>query len=124
MKAYSLDLRERVVQAYLDDEGSQRELAERFKVSPDFVYRLMKRYRETGTVAPAPSRAVQAAKIDEEGLQVLALLMQDAPDASLKTLCEGYEATTGVAVSVATMCRARQKVRDEIHARGSTGLAA
>ena len=45
---YSIDLRQRVIDAYKAKEGSQRQLAERFKVSLSFVKRLICRYRDTG----------------------------------------------------------------------------
>ena len=52
MKPYSLDLRQKVVEAYSNKEGSFRRLAKRFKVSLSFIQRLIKRYREEGTIAP------------------------------------------------------------------------
>ena len=47
---YSTDLRQRVIDAYKAKEGSQRQLADRFKVSLSFVQRLVRRYRHTGKV--------------------------------------------------------------------------
>ncbi len=52
MKPYSLDLRQKVVDAYSNGEGSFRGLAKRFKVSLSFIQRLLKRYRQEGTIAP------------------------------------------------------------------------
>jgi transposase len=54
MKAYSNDLRQKVVDAYRRGEGSMRQLAARFAVSLDFVWRLMERYRHTHSVTPQP----------------------------------------------------------------------
>ncbi|OBU77498.1 helix-turn-helix domain-containing protein [Cylindrospermopsis raciborskii S07] len=51
-KPYSIDLRNRVIVAWVAQEGSQRQLAERFKVSLSFVRNLVRRYRETGQVEP------------------------------------------------------------------------
>ena len=42
MKPYSLDLRQKIVVAYENKEGSIRQLAKRFKVSPDCVRRLQR----------------------------------------------------------------------------------
>lgn len=42
--SYSTDLRQRVIDAYTNREGSQRQLAERFKVSESSVKRLLRRY--------------------------------------------------------------------------------
>ena len=44
-KTISLDLRERIVLAYDNDEGTQQEIAHRFKVSWDFVEKLFKQRR-------------------------------------------------------------------------------
>jgi transposase len=41
--AYSIDLRQRILNAYEAKEGSQRTLAKRFQVSLSFVKRLIRR---------------------------------------------------------------------------------
>ena len=41
---YSIDLRQRVINAYEAKEGSQRQIAQRFQVSQSFVKRLIYRY--------------------------------------------------------------------------------
>ena len=57
MKAYSLDLRQKLVDAYYKEPEpgekkiSQRKLAERFGVAPSFVQKILKQYRETGDIA-------------------------------------------------------------------------
>src|SRR5215469_17077222 len=51
-RTISLDLRERIVAAYDNDEGTQQEIAQRFKVSWDFVKKLFKQRRRTGDIAP------------------------------------------------------------------------
>jgi transposase len=51
MAAYSLDLRQRVVRAY--DRGiAPDEVATQFDVSLAWVYRLVQRRRETGSIEP------------------------------------------------------------------------
>jgi transposase-like protein len=54
MNAYSMDLRERVAAAYDDGEGSQAELAHRFRVSVSWIGKLLRRRRQTGSIAPKP----------------------------------------------------------------------
>jgi len=56
MKAYSNDLRTKIIEAYQKKEGSLRKLAKRFSVSFSFVWRLVKRFRKRGSVAPKPHR--------------------------------------------------------------------
>ena len=50
MKAYSIDLRQKIVEADHNQEGSYRQLAHRFRVSLSFVKRLLKRYKDTGGI--------------------------------------------------------------------------
>ena len=52
-KPYSMDLRERVVAAVVDEGHSCRGSAARFGVSYSSAICWMKRYRQTGSVAPA-----------------------------------------------------------------------
>lgn len=54
MKAYPNELRNRVLEAYQNQESSMRKLAKRFKVPFHLVCQLIKRVRETGQVAPKP----------------------------------------------------------------------
>jgi transposase len=56
MRPYSMDLRERVAAAVDDRRWSQSQIAGLFRVSLSFVSRLLKRRRETGTLAPEPHR--------------------------------------------------------------------
>jgi transposase len=53
-KPYSIDLREKIVTAYENQEGSMQKLAKRFQVSKNFVADLLKRFKETGQIAPKP----------------------------------------------------------------------
>ena len=41
MKAYSLDLRQKIIEAYFTDGISQRQLALRFKVALSFIEKLL-----------------------------------------------------------------------------------
>ncbi len=45
MKAYSLDLREKIIETYEAGGITQRELAKRFRVSLYFVIMLVRRWR-------------------------------------------------------------------------------
>lgn len=56
MKTSSIDLRSNILEAYQTQEGSQRQLAKRFKVSLSFIEKLFKQYRETGSITPRQRR--------------------------------------------------------------------
>lgn len=49
-KAYSIDFRKKILDAYLQKEGTNEELAERFKISISTVKRIAQRYKNSGEV--------------------------------------------------------------------------
>jgi transposase len=105
MKPYSMDLRTRVVQAYEHHDGTMRQLATTFRVSVSCVRRLLKHSRETGSVAPKPHGGGSPAKVDVRGLAVVQALVQAAPDAPLRELCQQFEAQHQLPIRMATMSR-------------------
>src|SRR5271170_3042078 len=52
MRTLSLDLRERILAAYDNDEGTRPEIAHRFRVSLGMVKKLLQQRRRTGDIAP------------------------------------------------------------------------
>lgn len=107
----SIDLRQRVLAAYQDKEGSMRHLSERFKVSLSFVRDLTRQYRQTGTVAPKPHGGGAIAKLGVAQLPIVRALVDDQPDALLEELCERFAEKTGVMVSISTMHRAVHRLK-------------
>ena len=110
MKAYSVDLRQKIIDAHNQQEGSQRQLAKRFRVSLTFIENLLKRYRTDGTVEPRAHGGGQVAKLSPEQETVLASLVEEDNDAILVELCNRLEQRVGVRVSRATMGRIVQKL--------------
>lgn len=102
----SVDLRQRILTAYEAKEGSQRQLAKRFKVSLSFIRDLMRHHRQTGTVQPKPRGGGAVAKLGKEQLPIVEALVKAQPDALLVELCQRFAGQTGVEVSVSTMQRA------------------
>ena len=96
MKAYSVDLRQKIIDAHNQQEGSQRHLAKRFRVSLSFVQNLLKRYRIDGTVEPREHGGGQPAKLSAEQEAVLVTLVEDDNDAILVELCNRLEQRVGV----------------------------
>ena len=62
-KAYSLDLRGRVV-GFVEEGHSRRAAAAHFKVSVSFVVNLMKAVRTRGSFEPKPSGGRRHAKLE------------------------------------------------------------
>ena len=104
MKAYSDDLRQRIVHA-VDQGHRQAEIAAAFQVSLATIKRYLKQRRETGhvTAKPIPGRPPkQRAALEAELPEQLAANR----DATLAEHCRLYAATHGQQVSRDTMRRA------------------
>jgi transposase len=54
MKAYSIDLRERVVAACDAGDATREQVAARFSVSISWIRKLLRQRRQTGSIEPKP----------------------------------------------------------------------
>ena len=86
MAPYSNDLRERVAAAVDHGEGSQREIARRFRVSFSFIVRLLERRRDAGTLAPKPHGGGLNPALNPRDQQRLRELIEEQSDATLDQL--------------------------------------
>ena len=108
MKAYSADLREKVLRAV--DQGYPRnEIIKLFGVSRATIKRYLKQRRETGTISarPIPGRPSKKFAPLQAGLVAQ---LQAYPDATLETHCQIWEHEHGLRVSPTTMGRAIRRV--------------
>lgn len=103
MGPYSIDLRQRIVDAHRDGEGSVREVAQRFKVTPKTVQNYLNLERETGSVAPRPHGGGPARKLDDEGVQKVRTLLKEKNDQTLDELTQQMAARHQVQVSRSTI---------------------
>ena len=108
--AYSEDLRRRVIAAWETKEGSQRQLAQRFKVSLSFVRNLLRHYRQSGQIAAKRRGGYQKPTIQNEHLSIIQSLVEGKNDLLLRELCDHYAERTGISVSITTMHRAVEKL--------------
>jgi transposase len=108
MKAYSEDLRKRVVDAV--EQGYPRtEIVKLLGVSLATIKRYLKQHRETGHIkakiipgrTPKKLAALQAGIVDQ---------LRAAPDVSLERHCGRWEQTHGIRVSRWTMSEAIRRV--------------
>ena len=111
MKAYSTDLRQKIIDVYEDESISQRQLAQRFRVATSFIIKLLKQYRETGKIEPKPHGGGKPAQLTLEHHQVLAQLVEATNNATLEQLSEQFEAKVGMRVSRSTMGRAVKRLK-------------
>ena len=108
MKPYSLDLRQKIVDAYTNGENSFRQLAARFKVSLSMIQRLLKKFCEAGTLEPLKIGGGLRPQLDSHHSRILGYL-EECNDLTLEQLCERLEKDTQVRVSISTMCRFLRK---------------
>jgi transposase len=120
MKAYSLDLRAKILEAYLQKEGSIRQLAERFKVSARFVWALIHRFRQTESYAPKPHGGGNPACIHPSQYAIIADFVKQYPDATLKELCEYFQEKCQMSPSKSSMQRVLDKLQLTRKKRHST----
>lgn len=110
MQPYSIDLRRRIVEAYLNKEGSQRQLAQRFSVSLGTVRNYLQLYRQTGHLAPRPRSGGRAPKIKAEDLPLLRQVLEESPDATLAELGQSLEQRAGIKAGTTSIWRAIEKL--------------
>ena len=105
MKAYSLDLRQKILRACDQRRGSQRAIATLFGVSQSFAEKLLRRRRATGDIRPCPHAGGRRARCDATALAHVRRLVHEHPDATLAELSAQLEAQHGLRVSVPTIGR-------------------
>ena len=105
MKAYSLDLRERVVSAYEEGSETIREVAEQFSVSESFIKKMLARHRAGGDVRPRRHGGGQQKRLSEAQRKWLLKTVLATPDITLSELQQVILATKQVIVSVPTLSR-------------------
>lgn len=109
MKAYSVDLRQKIVTAHQDEKMSIRKVASRFSVSKSLVQKLIKQQQTEGSLQPKQRGKPQFSHLTTAAAEVEALVA-DHPDATLIELCELFAQKTGNWVSRTAMCRCLQKL--------------
>lgn len=104
MKAYSIDLRQRIVLAVESGEASQAEVAEQYDVSLSSVERFVRQWRTTESVAPSHGPRGPKRRLEPYG-DWLRAEVQRQPDATLAELCERLAKAHGVEAHPSLMWR-------------------
>jgi len=108
MKAYSIDFREKIINAYSQGNTSIRKIASRFDVSKAFVQRLLLLKKTQGHVEPQKQGGGMKSDLDKHKIE-LAQMVEKYPDATLSEYCEYWGQTYDKWVSTSAMCRALQR---------------
>ena len=109
MSAYSLDLREKIVES-VKRGVSKSETARRFGVDRATVKRYCKQLDERGTLEPRKAPGKKP-KLDEKATKLLTEDLKERPWAPHSQRAEFLFAFSGVRVSEATVCRAVGRLR-------------
>lgn len=108
MKPLSIDLRQRIIDIYIDGGISQRQLAERFQVSLSSVQRLLKRWRQGEGIAPKGHGGGNPPLLNSDQLGRVKTLIEANNDATLAELQVLVNDQEDVWVSRSTMGRMTQ----------------
>nr|AIJ28517.1 transposase [Fischerella sp. ATCC 43239] len=108
MKAYSIDFREKIINAYEQGNTSIRKIASRFDVSKAFVQRLLLLKRTQGHVNLQKQGGGMKSDLDKHKIE-LAQMVEKYPDATLSEYCEYWGQAYDKWVSTSAMCRALQR---------------
>ena len=101
---YSVDLRERIVEAVMERHFSIREAAQTFRVGHATVERYLRRYRERGELSACkpPGRP---SRVNGEQLGALRKQLEAQDELTLLEHCELWKKDTGMKLSYVTMHR-------------------
>src|SRR4028118_2060883 len=98
MRAYSVDLRTKIVQSVIKMGVSKSETARRFGVNRSTVARYLKRLDESGSLAPKKAPGSRS-KLDGSAMRLLEEDIKSRPWATHKQRSEFLFAACGVEVS-------------------------
>lgn len=116
----SRDLRERVVETYLQGEETYAEVAERFGVGEASVSRWLRLHRETGAVEPLGHRGGAPRRIRAEQEPLVEQLVLAHPDWTEAELSAALRAEHGIEASAVTVGRVVRRLGYGVKKRRSS----
>ena len=109
-KAYSDDLRRKLLEAYDRGDGSLRQLAQRFGVSAPYAWKISSQRRRSGQIERAEQRHGPRSRISPQVQASLRSLLRQQPDLTLAELQPRLQEREKVAVSSQHLWRVLQKM--------------
>ncbi len=88
MKAYSIDLRQRVLATCDAREATRPQIAHRFSMSVHWIRKILRHRRDTGSIEPKPHGGGRARAIRPQVAHQLRQAIADRPDATLAELID------------------------------------
>ncbi len=106
MRAYSLDLRQKVVAAVERGDSTIEEVAASFGVGLTIDKKKLRQHRETGDLRPRPHGGGQTRRLSDKQLKLLRQEVTRNPDKTAAALRDHLEERASVSVSRPTVTRA------------------
>lgn len=106
MKAYSLDLRQKILAAALRGDRTIREVADSFGVGTTFIDKMLALHRAGEDLAPRPHGGGYPARLLSRHERLLRAEVRRRKDSTLEELRAHLEEQAGLAVSASTVSRA------------------
>ena len=110
MRAYSLDLRQKVVAAAERGDSTIEEVASAFGIGPTFVKKMLRQHRETGDLNPRPHGGGQTRRLSDKHLKLLRREVERNPDKTAAALRDHLAERASVTVSRPTVTRALSRL--------------
>jgi transposase len=110
MRAYSLDLRQKVVAAVERGDSTIEEVAASFGVGQTFVKKMLRQHRETGDLSPRPHGGGHKPRLSAKHLKMLRSEVARQPDKKVEALREHLAERAQVSVSAPTISRALSRL--------------
>jgi transposase len=109
-QAYSDDLRRKILQAYEQEEGSEVDLARRFRVSLGYVKKIRRQLRRTGKMERVPHHPGRKPKFTGPVREQLRSWLAQQPDLTLMELQEQLREQVRLQVSVPSLWTVLRKI--------------
>jgi transposase len=93
MKAYTTDLRERVIKVYDEDKWTIGQIAQRFKVGEWWIHKLKRQRLLTGGIDPIKGKVGKPRSFQGKPLAQLEHYVRQHPDATLEQIGEALGAS-------------------------------
>lgn len=106
----AVQVRKAIVRLFFEDHHSYEEIAALLDVGEATVSRVLRRYRETGSVKPAAPRGGNFSPITGSVAELLQRIVAQLPDRTVVELTEALVERTGVSTSRSSVQRALKRL--------------
>lgn len=109
-RAYSDDLRRKVLEAYTSKEGTIAEIATRFRVSVGYVKKILRQYRRTGKMERTPHHPGRKPLFTPPIREQIRVWLQAQPDLTLAEMQEKLRQAEHLKISLPSLWMVLKKM--------------